>query len=337
MNSHDSLRVIRFFLFFISKKANRNAVRRTFARSGFLLDLYEPCGKDLGTTIFVHGMSGLGREDPRIIHLAGALTRTGQRVLVPDFSSLRKLEIRQRQSSEILDQLQRLLDETDLVPDKVSLMAVSFSSLFALQAGCNDALSPRISALCLIGGYYDVGSVCSFLIRKDYADPYGRLLILRNYFREIDPKGEDFHRIVDRCILQCVEQKSVWNADIALNRSDALEGQIHWLLTSPVALAELEKKILQVFMNEWHEYDVNLDGFCRDISVFLIHGKDDLIVPSDESKQLARCLTKKKIPNYLCITRFLSHGDTSIRPWRWVELVRLLQGFFYFFRVAGSG
>ena len=59
-------------------------------------------------------MSALGREDPRVVHLAGALADAGYRVLIPDFPSIRALEIRRQQPDEVLAQLETLATDRQL-------------------------------------------------------------------------------------------------------------------------------------------------------------------------------------------------------------------------------
>lgn len=306
--------------------------RGTLRRSNLVLDHYEYGGRVVGTLIFIHGMSALGREDPRIVHLAGALADAGYRVLIPDFPSIRALEIRRQQPDEVLAQLETLAADRKLVPGVFSLMAVSFSSVFVLRAACSKRLASRICGLCLIGGYYDVGAVCSFLIRANRSDPYGRLLILRSYYREVEPQSEAFHRVLDRCISENIEEKNAWSADQALDRSDPMEAFVYRILTDPVEREGLEKKVTRAFGEGWRGYRSKLNFIYQDTPVFLIHGRNDRLIPSGESKRLARRLAEQKILAYLCVTRFLSHGDSAIRLGEWRELARLLRGFAWFFQ-----
>lgn len=324
--------VLRLLWYFQRDVSRRKTFRGTLRRSNLVLDHYERGGRVVGTLIFIHGMSALGREDPRVVHLAGALADAGYRVLIPDFPSIRALEIRRQQPDEVLAQLETLATDRQLVPGVFSLMAVSFSGVFALRAACSKRLAPRICGLCLIGGYYDVGAVCSFLIRANRSDPYGRLLILRSYYREVEPQSEAFHRVLDRCISENIEQKNAWSADQALDRSDRIEASVYRMLTDPVEREGLEEKVTRAFGEAWRGYRSKLDFVYRDTPIFLIHGRNDRLIPSGESKRLARRLAEQKIPAYLCITRFLSHGDSAIRLGQWQELVRLLRGFAWFFQ-----
>jgi pimeloyl-ACP methyl ester carboxylesterase len=253
-------------------------------------------------------------------------------VLIPDFPSIRALEIRRQQPDEVLAQLETLVTDRQLVPGAFLLMAVSFSGVFALRAAASKRLAPRICGLCLIGGYYDVGAVCSFLIRANRSDLYGRLLVLRSYYREVEPQSEAFHRVLDRCISENIEQKNSWNADQALDRSDPMEALVYRILTDPVERKGLEEKVTRAFGEAWYGYRSKLDFVHPDTPVFLIHGRNDRLIPSGESKRLARQLRDRKIPVYLCITRFLSHGDSTIHLRQWQELVRLLRGFAWFFQ-----
>jgi pimeloyl-ACP methyl ester carboxylesterase len=158
------------------------------------------------------------------------------------------------------------------------------------------------------------------------------LLILRSYYREVEPQSEAFHRVLDRCISENIEQKNAWSADQALDRSDRIEASVYRILTDPVEREGLEEKVTRAFGEAWRGYRSKLDFVYRDTPVFLIHGRNDRLIPSGESKRLARRLADQEIPAYLCITRFLSHGDSVIRLGQWQELVRLLRGFAWFFQ-----
>ena len=90
-----------------------------------LVDRYIPSGFARGTVVFIHGMSVLGREDPRIRQLAVALSTTGLQVLVPELPSIRNLRIERVQPSEVQATLEQLARDKDLVSTHYfALMAV---------------------------------------------------------------------------------------------------------------------------------------------------------------------------------------------------------------------
>ena len=80
-----------------------------------LVDRYMPSGPAFGTVVFIHGMSVLGREDPRVRQLAVALTTAGLQVLVPELPSIRNLRIERAQPSEVQATLEQLARDKDLV------------------------------------------------------------------------------------------------------------------------------------------------------------------------------------------------------------------------------
>jgi len=325
----------KLLLNFKRNKAHQGVFREILFRSELVLDRYLPGGKVLGTVVFIHGMSVLGRRDPRIVNLAQALAAAGCRVLIPAFHSIQNLEIRHQQPDEVQQLLELLVADQELCPDQMfSVMAVSFSGVFALRAACSVHLGRRIRCLCLIGGYYDINTVCSFLINANRSDPYGKLLILRNYYREIEPESRAFHQVLDRCIEECIDKKNCWNARTALDTSDSVERRIYRLLTDSLEREIFRKKVIEVFDQGWSGYRTQLDFIFSKTRVLLIHGRDDRVIPAGESRRLARQLVKQKIPVYLCVTRFLSHGDTVIRLSQLLELYRLLGGFAWFFRYS---
>ena len=186
-----------------------------------LVDRYMPSGSALGTVVFIHGMSVLGREDPRVRQLAVALTTAGLQVLVPELPSIRNLRIERAQPSEVQATLEQLARDMDLVATHhFAQMAVSFSGVFALRAANSVTLGPRISALCLIGGYYDVERVSDFLVNAKRADPYGRMLMVRSYFSEVEVENDVFHRHLERCIHNNAKEEEGWNLRSLLDETD---------------------------------------------------------------------------------------------------------------------
>ena len=318
-----------------NRSSKAEDLRKTITRQGATVDRYMPPGKVLGTVVCIHGMSTLGREDPRIVNLGEALAVAGWRVLIPEFHSIRKLEIRREQPNEVQQALENLAADQELLPEETfSVLAISFSAVFALRVACSERLGRRIRALCLIGGYYDLHTVCSFLVNADRSDPYGRLLMLRSYYREIEPESGPFHQILDRCIEECVSQKNRWDARRSLDRSDPLECRIYRMLTDVTEREMFKKKMTTAFDQSWSGYRTQLDFVRKETAVLLIHGRDDRVIPAGESKRLARRLAGRQIPVYLCITRFLSHGDSTISLRQLPELYRLLGGFSWFFRYS---
>ena len=294
----------------------------------YQVDQYLPAGKPSGTVIFIHGMAALGAEDPRVQQLARALTAAGLKVLIPHLPTIRELRIERDQPAEVQSVLEQIAADRGLVPTgRFAAMAVSFSGVFALRAACSSTLGQRITALCLIGGYYDVDQVSDFLVNARRSDPYGRMLMLRSYYREVEPESDDFHQALEHCIRESAKLEGGWNLRVLLDPTDPLQERLYQLLDDTDQREQFHRKVIAAFGNDWRSYRVSLDFVNRKTPVFLLHGRADRVIPPGESRRLARQMTERGIPNYLCVTRFLSHGDSAISIARLPELYRLLKGF----------
>lgn len=302
---------------------------------GHPVDQYLPFGNATGTVIFIHGMAVLGAEDPRVQQLARALTVAGLKVLIPHLTTIRALRIERDQPAEVQSVLESIAGDPRLVATgRFAAIAVSFSGVFALRAACSRTLGERMTALCLIGGYYDVDRVSDFLVNARRSDPYGRMLMLRSYYREVEPESNEFHQLLERCIRQSAKLEDGWNLRTLLDPADALQERLYRLLDDVTERERFHRKVRTAFDSEWDGYRVSLEFANRGTPVFLLHGRADRVIPPGESRRLARQMTARGIPNHLCITRFLTHGDSAIRLARLPELYRLLKGFAGFIRGA---
>ena len=151
-----------------------NASPKTVFHAGYPLDIYDPRKPPKASVIFIPGLAIHGREDRRMRQLASALCAAGLRVIVPDIPSIRSLRVTSGQSHEVRDLVEILVNESSLVvTENVALMSVSFSSVFALDIARQGSLGTRLKGVGIIGGYSDIESVASFLIKAKRADPYG--------------------------------------------------------------------------------------------------------------------------------------------------------------------
>ena len=304
------------------------------------VDVYQPPSTPAATVIFIPGLSIRGREDPRIRRLGWALSAGGLRVLIPDVPSIRALTISTRQPDEVANLIRSLAQDQSLVTTRrVALMSVSFSSIFVLRAALEPALTDRIAAVGLIGGYYDIERVADFLITSEQADPYGRLVIGRSYFAEFEPE----HTNLIAALKAAVETVATNNnepirLDALFDANDPLEQSLHQLMTEPASRQAFLEKILDVFDRAWAGYRVPAEFPQSTPPVFLLHGSHDPVIPTAESRHLARRLAQQDLAHHLCISELLEHGNTAISFRRIVDVYRLVAGFAWFLgRVQTDG
>ena len=310
----------------------RKSLRKSFHFPGIDFDHYQHHRRVEGTLIFVHGMAKLGKDDPRVVQLAESIARTGYRVIVPDFPSIRSLEIYKGQEDEVFSRLELLCEDKKFVSDKFFLMAVSFSSVFAFHAACHTRLAKRIAGLCLIGGYFNIDTVLSFITQSNRSDVYGRLLILKNYYKQLMPEKIEHQSILERCLLENDKEDRSWNPDVSLDQSNFVEYEIYCALTKDDVREIIVDNVRGVVEQAWSEYKLRMDSFQSNVPVLLIHGRNDRIIPSGESKRLMRQLVERKVPVYLCVTDYLDHANGVFHPSLCGELLHLLRGFAWLLR-----
>ena len=311
----------------------------TVAFGETLVDIYQPPSAPPATVIFIPGLSIRGREDPRIRRLGWALSAGGARVLIPDVPSIRDLTISARQPDEVANLIRSLVQDRTLVTTRrVALMSVSFSSIFVLRAALDPVLTDRVTALGLIGGYYDIERVADFLITSKRADPYGRLVIGRSYFAEFESE----HTKAIATLKRVVETVATNNhepihLDALFDANDPFEQSLHQLMTEPASRQAFLEQILDVFDSAWAGYRVPAQFPQSTPPVFLLHGSHDPVIPTEESDSLADRLARQGLAHHLCVSDLLEHGNTAISFRRIDDVYRLVAGFAWFLGQAQAG
>ena len=321
------------------QRHQRPGTLETVAFGQTSVDVYQPPSAPPTTVIFVPGLSIRGREDPRIRRLGWALSAGGLRVLVPDVPSIRALTISTRQPDEVANLIRSLVQNRTLVTTHhIALMSVSFSSIFVLRAALDPVLTDRVTALGLIGGYYDIERVADFLITSKRADPYGRLVIGQSYFAEFEPE----HTNAIAALKRAVETVATNNhepirLDVLFDANDPLERSLHQLMTRPGSRQAFLKKVLDVFDSAWVGYRVPPEFPQSTPPVFLLHGSHDPVIPTEESDSLADRLARQGLAHHLCVSDLLEHGNTAISFRRINDVYRLVAGFAWFLGQAQAG
>lgn len=329
-----AIRLLRHF----QKGASDNPPRLE-QHDGYGVDVYQPASEPQTTVIFIPGLSIHGHEDPRIRRLGHALQSAGVRVLIPDVPSLRSLRITSDQPREIKELLISLAQDSNLVTTSaLSLLSVSFSSVFVLAAASDPALHRRLGAIGLIGGYFDIETVSRFLLESPIADPYGKLIIARSYLKETASSDAIALGILDRAIRQsAIENTRAVPLDELFDLQISQEERVFRWLTEPCSCRGLHEKIMELFNSSWSGYAASGPFSKTMCPVFLLHGRQDRVIPVEQSTRLGDTLAKHSVPHLLCVSDLVAHGNTTISMRRSFEIARLIRGFAWFLgRAKGS-
>lgn len=303
------------------------------AQSGKDIDVYEPT-RSIGTILFLHGMSKMGKNDPRMQTMAESMASAGFRVLLPQLPSVAKLRITKEQPAEILRIAENVInDEFDSRPKPIAIMAVSFSGVFAFKLLEVSNLAHKIGPICVIGGYFRFDSILEFLTKSKRADLYGRLLLFKNLKMQ---QNQISSQIMEAVNISINEGANFDKAEKLLGHLQA-EHQDHYEILFPhvfsdSVLCELLAQLKAESKKSWSVYEVPSFTKLPPRPVFLLHGRQDKVIPSGESRMLARKLKEAKFPVQLCLTKFLSHGDTSISLGDLPQLWQLVKSFSWYFK-----
>jgi pimeloyl-ACP methyl ester carboxylesterase len=284
--------------------------------------------------VLVPGLAPAGRDDPRLIALAGALARARFAVLVPEIASLRAQQVGPDDIADIAGAIAFLRDPSaGLQSRQVGVIGISYAVGPALLATLGEASDGRPDFLVGVGGYYAIDAVVTFFTTGFYRDPpatewrhrepneYGKWVFLAS-------NATALSEAKDRTTLRAISQRRQTNPGAAVDDLVAglgPEGRAVYALIDnrdpervPSLIAGLPPQVRNVMSA--------IDLRSRDLSaapprILLIHGRDDPIIPASESRALAAALPVGS--THLVIVENLAHADLSpaglwdaLRLWR---------------------
>lgn len=132
------------------------------APEGAAADSYSPAGAPArGCVALVHGMTTMGRRDPRLEAFARALARLGFWTVAPDLPGMRRLRPEEGDVLRIGRIIRWMTGGGAGAFRKCGLLAFSFAAGPALRAAAG--AGERVSAFVGVGAYYDLKNVIRHL------------------------------------------------------------------------------------------------------------------------------------------------------------------------------
>jgi len=297
------------------------------------VDVYEPHIKCRGVIAVIHGMSPFGKDDARIVVLCKALSQAGYRVLAPDIQSIKALHISSGQIDVIADVLEVFSSNADLCPSgRVSVLAPSFSGGMCLAAAAMPNIRDKIISVCAVGAFTHVESVMAYLLTDSSADPYGMYIVLKKILPLVIKDDSVLQRALDAAIkdnLNDFSEVELTNCLSALSAEE--QNRISLLLNDARYRTSLFKASKPILEGELKALNIVSRLVDLKAKVFLLHGKEDKVIPSEQSEKLYEKLKQLDVPTGLVVSPFISHGDTHISLKQVPDLVRIIKGFSFFF------
>jgi dienelactone hydrolase len=312
---------------------------------------YVPATKPRQTLLLVSGLHPAGIDEPRLIHLARTLAEANVLVVTPDIPELSRFDITPHLTDRIEAAALWLATESGFSPDgRIGLMGVSFSGGLAVVAAGRPALRERLRYVFSFGGHDDLRRVLDYFCAGGVGDAseeaslpesrpplavphdYGVAIAVLTVADHLVPADQltDFKEAVRRFLRASYLDRL--DKEEAEREFDALR---ELTLTMPDPSATLLGYVnardvgqlgprLRPFVGEYAAVAAlsPARSALPRAPVYLLHGKDDTVIPTAESERLAERLRHHNTPVRLLLTDLISHADAD-QPAHAADVVRL--------------
>lgn len=294
--------------------------------------LYRPARGQSRTIVLTPGVHAEGIDEPRLTKFAADLAASGAGIVTPELPDLLKYEITRRLPDQIEDVATWVASNRLLAPDgRVGLVGISFSGGLSLVAAGRPALRDHTAFVLSFGGHGDLGRVMQFLATGTQPDgtfrqphDYGVVVELLNFAYRLVPLDQvDALKSTVRIFMKAshvdmfdkAEARRIFDRAIASETdlpSPARE-LMHMVNTRDVrALGDLLTPIV-TGMDLPPEVSPERSP-APAAPIYLLHGADDVVIPSQESKRLAAAYRARGANVHLLVTPLITHAEVDRPP-----------------------
>jgi pimeloyl-ACP methyl ester carboxylesterase len=276
--------------------------------------------------VLVPGVARGGKDDPRLVAFANTLARARFAVLVPDIATLREVKVSPDDAREVADAVRHLAGRiADADRRTVGVVAISYAAGPAVLAALEEDARASVRFVLAIGGYYDLEAVVTFFTTGAFRSPgeeawrfrepnaYGKWVFVKTNAERLRDAG-------DRAILTEMADRKLDDlaADVdGLSARLGPEGRrVGALLANrdPDRAAALIAGLPASVLTDLHALDVKRRDLKRLAArLYLVHGRDDAIIPFTESEALAAALPDDRARLYVIDS--LAHVDLGPSGW----------------------
>ncbi|HWC32347.1 MAG TPA: alpha/beta hydrolase [Actinomycetota bacterium] len=247
-------------------------------------DVYDP-GGDAPAILLVHGAALQGKDDPRLVRLAQAVSRARRLVFVPALT----LAERRFDAGDIERIVRSGAALAERVGAPISVLGISYGGSFALIAAADERLEDRLEQVAVFGAYYDLRGVIQAVTAGE-ALVAGERIPWRG-----DPQAIE---ILERHAVQLAPEEAQARLSAALDGagdSSALPPDaraVYELLSNrdPTRTYELASRLSPTAREILERFSPSSVADRIRVPIVAIHSKDDPAVPYGEALRLVRAL-----------------------------------------------
>lgn len=257
-----------------------------------------------------HGMSGFGIDDDRLFELARNISSLGFVVITPELEEIKSLKI---QKETVLNIKDCFLAIEKLFPNsEIGFFSVSFSAGIGLVSFSDPEISTKIKSILAVGPFFDLANTLEFVVENFEKDDYGAYICFYNFFDSYF-KGENLKKF----FYAKAFDNGIKRIGTSLELSPLIYGKLkksekeieHTIRHNKIFRKEITSKIISKNFHLTERISPKYFVLNTRADLNLIHGKNDLVIPETETKNLSNLLKENSIKHSVCFTELLSHGD----------------------------
>lgn len=291
-----------------------------------------------GGVLLLHGVHARGIDELRLVAFARALAQGGLDVLTPELPELLAYRLNASTSAHIR-QLAAAHAQA-LQAAAVGVIGISFAGGLALLAAAQQRGSAPIGFVVTVGAHEDLSRVCRYYAGEDVRGPrgeavdvkphpYGARVMIREHLDRFFAAPD--LPLAQRALDLYLHDQHREARQLAQSLSPAGRGAMAVLL-APAGSPELSSWITQAAAAAAPQLmAASPRGQLAQlhVPVFLLHGEGDPVIPSIETRYLARDVPKRWLRAAI-ITPLLRHAEFPEPPslGQAYELVRLVKGIY---------
>ncbi len=287
------------------------------------------------TILTFHGMTMLGSDDPKFVNACASLAGCGFKVCAVQMDSMQNLLIETSMVDEVARTIEVVTRDRELCPEgRVSIFAASFAGGICMIASSDEKIANKVNSICLIGSFADIEPSVKYLLSSQGSDNYGRLIILKNFLKYSFDVPAAISKafeiaIADNFFKRVKPELPAYLNSLSLNNYDIIKR----LLNDPYfRLYHWDRIKKNKYIEELIER-FSLKNYLKKtgVSILIIHGVYDNIIPALESIRLYNELQRIKVRSKLILTPLMGHSELKLNFSLLPSVVELFKGLSYYF------
>ena len=260
-------------------------------------DLYTPAGGGEHSAVLLFlGVNPAGRDDPRVIGLAEGLARSGAVVMIPWSESMTSDRVRAEEVEGLVRGFQFLMDHERVDPKRVGVGGFCVGASLVTVAAADSRIRENVKFINFFGGYFDARDLISAVLSES-----------RFHDGEVEPWNPQQlpRRVVTAQLVEGMSDpsevelfKAIFMDQTTIRDSTDLAGlsqeaRTVFSLLSGTDLDEARRLVSGLPASSIATLrSISPESVVEDLEarVFIMHDREDRLVPAAESRRLAEAL-----------------------------------------------